>query len=133
MTKRSSTSLISCGAVTAALGVGLGAFGAHGLKTIVPPDHLAIFETAVRYQMYHSLGMMIVGIVPQMVPSVPLRRWMLTGWLFAAGILLFSGSLYLLVLLNIPWMGAITPLGGISFIAGWLLLGWEIWKARKSS
>jgi uncharacterized membrane protein YgdD (TMEM256/DUF423 family) len=83
--------------------------------------------------MYHSFGMMFVGIVAHMVPSLPPRRWMLAGWLFAAGILFFSGSLYLLVLLNIPWMGAITPLGGISFIAGWLLLGWEIWKARKSS
>lgn len=108
------------GAVFAGLGVALGAFGAHALKARLTPERLETFETGVRYQMYHAFGLLVAGLA--------LRSGMPAGWLaaagglFLAGILLFSGSLYLLVLSERRWLGAITPLGGVSFILGWLCL-----------
>jgi uncharacterized membrane protein YgdD (TMEM256/DUF423 family) len=109
------------GCFFAALGVAAGAFGAHGLKSILAPDMLAVYETAVRYQMYHSIGLIIVGILAKKVNA----RARLTGWCFIVGIFLFSGSLYALTLTDIRWFGAITPLGGIAFIAGWLFLAFS--------
>src|SRR5215831_19320959 len=101
-----------------ALGVAAGAFGAHSLKQRVSSDLLAIFETGVRYQMYHAFGLLAVAIASD--------RWSqtnfnLAGWLFVIGILLFSGSLYVLCLTGMKGLGAITPLGGLCFLAAWVL------------
>jgi uncharacterized membrane protein YgdD (TMEM256/DUF423 family) len=106
------------------LSVVLGAFAAHQLKAVVSADVLQIFETAVKYQMYHALALLATGILLQQFPVKQLR-W--AANLFIAGIILFSGSLYLLCYIKhqqIPatWVGAITPLGGLCFIAGWILL-----------
>jgi uncharacterized membrane protein YgdD (TMEM256/DUF423 family) len=103
------------------LGVALGAFGAHALKDRLHPDRLITFETAVRYQLIHALALSAAGILVVLFPasSFPL----FAAWLFTAGILLFSGSLYLLVFTNQPWFGAIAPLGGLALIAGWVCLG----------
>ena len=109
------------GSVLAALAVALGAFGAHALRATLTADDLATFEVGVRYQMYHALGLFAVAWAT--------TRWEATtvgmaGWAFVVDILLFSGSLYALVLTGQRWMGAITPLGGIAFIVGWGLLAW---------
>ena len=103
------------GALSAFLAVGLGAFGAHGLRTRLSPDMLAVFETGVRYQMYHSLAIVLVGLI---VPR--LGGWLTStaGWLFTAGVVLFSGSLYALALTGVSTLGAITPIGGLAFLAG---------------
>jgi uncharacterized membrane protein YgdD (TMEM256/DUF423 family) len=103
--------------------VAAGAFGAHALRGRLTPESLAVFETAARYQMYHALGLLAVGWAVARWPGGP-ARW--AGWLFLAGTVLFSGSLYLLALSGIRWLGAITPLGGIAFLVGWLLLAFAI-------
>ncbi len=105
------------GAILAGLSVMAGAFGAHALKGRIELDLLAIFETATRYQIYHALGLIVVGLIRE--PSFLIT---IAGWLFLGGILIFSGSLYLLSLTNIRWLGAITPIGGVAFIAGWTCL-----------
>jgi uncharacterized membrane protein YgdD (TMEM256/DUF423 family) len=112
------------GSLLGALAVALGAFAAHQLKAIVPADVLQIFETAVKYQMYHALALLAAGILLQ---QFPVKQLTWAGNLFIAGIILFSGSLYLLCFIkqqqiNANWVGAITPLGGLCFIAGWILL-----------
>ncbi len=109
--------LTRLGALLAGIGVMAGAFGAHALENIVSPDRLDTFETAARYQMYHAIALFVLGLKD---PDLPRAKWV--GYLFLLGILLFSGSLYLLVLTDTSWLGAITPLGGVAFIAGWLLL-----------
>jgi uncharacterized membrane protein YgdD (TMEM256/DUF423 family) len=107
------------GSMAGFLGVGLGAFGAHGLRGRLSPDMLAVFETGVRYQMYHALALVLTSLL--------MTR--MTGWLpstagvcFAAGIVLFSGSLYLLAFTGVTMLGAITPVGGLAFLAGWACL-----------
>ncbi len=101
------------GAFLGGLAVALGAFGSHGLKKRLTPESIATFEIGVRYQMYHALAMMLVAFVPNASAS---------GWLFLVGVILFSGSLYALVFMGKRWLGAITPLGGLAFIAGWLFV-----------
>lgn len=115
---------LAFGAVAAGIAVALGAFGAHGLEGRVSADRLATFRTGVRYQMYHSLALLVVGWLSRQ-PSgwSPFLHW--AGYCFAAGILIFSGTLYLLVLTDTRWLGAVTPLGGVAFIAGWALLAWS--------
>ena len=108
---------IRLGALFAGLAVAAGAFGAHGLEGIVTPDRLDIFKTAAQYQMYHALALLIIGLIHARSTLV---TW--SGHCFTGGILVFSGSLYLLVLTNTSWLGAITPIGGLLFIAGWILL-----------
>jgi uncharacterized membrane protein YgdD (TMEM256/DUF423 family) len=115
------------GAVAAALGVALGAFGAHGLRAHVAADALAVFETGVRYQMVHALGLLAVAWAAARWPGPWVEA---AGWLFVAGIVLFSGSLYLLTLTGARWLGAITPLGGVAFIVGWLALAAAALRAR---
>ena len=105
------------GAILAGLSVMAGAFGAHALKSRIEPDLLAIFETATRYQIYHALGLILIALIRE--PSALIG---VAGWLFFAGILIFSGSLYILSLSGIRWLGAITPIGGLAFIIGWLCL-----------
>ena len=114
------------GALAALIGVTLGAFAAHGLKSRLDPTALTTFETGVRYHMYHALALLAVAWAATRWPGGAVNA---SGWLFAAGIVLFSGSLYALSLTGMRWLGAITPLGGLAFLAGWLCLAWAAWKA----
>ena len=107
------------GAFSALIAVAAGAFGAHALRTRLSTELLAVFETGARYQMYHALGLMAVAWAITRWPG-PLLTW--AGWLFAAGTVLFSGSLYALALSGMRWLGAVTPFGGVAFLAGWLCL-----------
>jgi uncharacterized membrane protein YgdD (TMEM256/DUF423 family) len=115
------------GAVSAAISVAAGALGAHALRGRLSSELLAVFEIAVRYQIYHALGLLAAAWAADRY-GVTAAAW--AGWLFAAGTVLFSGSLYLLALTGTRWWGAITPAGGVCFIAGWCLLAWGIWNAR---
>lgn len=107
------------GALSAFIAVAAGAFGAHALRARLAPDLLVVFETGARYQMYHALALLAVAWASNHWPGTPLR---VAGWLFIGGTLLFSGSLYLLALTGARWLGAITPLGGLLFLAGWAAL-----------
>ena len=111
------------GAVLAFLGVALGAFGAHGLRGRVSPEDLEIFETGVRYQMYHALALLAVAGIGTRYPGGAVTA---AGWLFVGGIAVFSGSLYVLVFSGVRWLGAITPLGGLALLGGWLALVWAV-------
>lgn len=119
---------VIAGALFMAVGVGAGAFGAHGLSPYFEryPALEATFETAVRYHMIHALALFAVAWAgTRYAPTLP--TW--AGYLFILGILLFSGSLYLLVFTRASWLGAITPLGGVAFISGWLLLALSAWRS----
>lgn len=107
------------GAVAGFLGVGLGAFGAHALRARLTADMLAVFETGVRYQMYHALALLFVALAAARFDGWLIRS---AGWLFVVGILLFSGSLYVLALTGVSRLGIVTPFGGLAFLAGWLCL-----------
>ena len=110
------------GSMFGLLGVAFGAFGAHGLKGRLTPADLAIFETGVRYQMYHALALLLVaGLLARGGGGAS----PLAGWGFTGGIVVFSGSLYLMVLTDERWFGAVTPLGGLAFILGWAALAWS--------
>jgi uncharacterized membrane protein YgdD (TMEM256/DUF423 family) len=113
---------LALGAVSGALAVVAGAFGAHGLRGRLSPDLLAVFETAARYHMYHALALIAVAAIATRLPG---RGADAAGWLFVAGTLVFSGSLYLLALGGPRWLGAVTPLGGLCFIGGWVALAWS--------
>lgn len=106
-------------------GVALGAFAAHGLKGRLTPEYLAVFQTGTHYQMIHALALFGVGLLALHMPG---RSVNLAGGAFAVGILLFSGSLYLLTLSGIGKLGMITPFGGVAFLIGWLCLGLAAWK-----
>lgn len=110
---------VALGAGSAFVAVAAGAFGAHALRARLAPDMLAVFETAARYQMYHALALIAVAWVAARWPGGIAAY---AGWLFVAGTLLFSGSLYLMALTGMRWLGAVTPLGGLAFLAGWLTL-----------
>jgi len=114
------------GAVNAFLSVAAGAFGAHALKARLPPDLLVIFETGARYHMYHALGLLAVGLLALLRPSPLLNG---AGWAMLVGIVLFSGSLYALALSGVRVLGAVTPLGGLGFLAGWTLFAIAAWRA----
>ncbi len=116
-----SKKLITAAALLGALAVGLGAFGAHGLKKVLTPENLQVFETGVRYQFYHVFALLVLVVLQPYAAVKWLRR---AGGFFIAGIMLFSGSLYLLAFMppGFRWVGAITPFGGVAFIAGWLCL-----------
>jgi uncharacterized membrane protein YgdD (TMEM256/DUF423 family) len=107
------------GAGSAFVAVAAGAFGAHALRARLTPELLAVFETGARYQMYHALGLLAVAWAVSRRPGST-AVW--AGWLFALGTVLFSGSLYALALSGMRWLGAITPLGGVAFLAGWFCL-----------
>lgn len=110
---------IIIGSALAALAVTIGAFGAHGLKSRVSADDLVIFETGVRYQMYHSLALILLGLIGVNFQSNIVQ---LPAILFLAGIIIFSGTLYLIPLTGLRWFGAITPIGGTALILGWIVL-----------
>ena len=115
---------VSLGALAAALGVALGAFGAHALKARLSADMLAVWQTAVQYHLWHALGLVAVGLLAQHLPaSVPVR---VAGWLMVAGIVLFSGSLYVLAATGTRWLGAVTPLGGACLIVAWLVVAFAL-------
>ena len=116
--------LIALGALNAAIAVGAGAFAAHGLREKLDARALEVFETGARYQMYHALAMILAGILAASAS----RGAQTAGWIFQAGIVLFSGSLYALALTGIKGLGAITPIGGIGFLVGWLWLAWTAWR-----
>ena len=111
------------GALSALVSVAAGAFGAHALRVRLTPEHLAVFETAARYQMYHALGLLAVAWAVTRWPGA-LPVW--AGWLFVAGTVLFSGSLYILALTGVRSWGAVTPLGGVAFLAGWVCLALSV-------
>ena len=118
---------LALGGAAALLAVALGAFGAHGLKSRLPADMLAVYQTGVQYHFYHALGLVLIGLAVLHLPdSAALRA---AGWLMAAGILLFSGSLYALALSGERWLGAVTPIGGLAFLLGWAALVWAALRA----
>jgi len=126
--RRDGHEFVALGALSAMLAVAAGAFGAHALQERLPPERLAIFEVAARYHMYHALGMLAAGWVLDRRPRLAARA---AGWLFAIGTVLFSGSLYALALSGLRWLGAITPFGGLAFLAGWLALAWAALRGEQ--
>lgn len=119
--------LLAAGAIAALLAVMLGAFGAHALRQRLSADLLAIFQTGVQYHFYHALGLLAVGLVAHLLPGVALVRW--SGVLMIAGIVVFSGSLYVLALSGVRAWGAVTPIGGLAFIVAWALLALAVLRA----
>ena len=114
---------IGLGAILGGMGVGLGAFGAHGLKDRLTPEYLAVFETGVRYHMYHVFALLTVGLIATRLDSSLVRT---AGICFTAGIVLFSGSLYGLTLSGLKGLGMITPIGGLFFLIGWFTLAYAL-------
>jgi len=119
--------LILLGAVAGAAGVVLGAFGAHALKARLAPDLLAAWQTAVQYHFWHALGLVAIGILALHLPASAALKW--AGWLMVAGLVLFSGSLYALALTGVRTLGAVTPVGGLAWIAAWVLLAVAVLKS----
>ena len=111
-----------------ATAVSLGAFGAHGLKKIISVDMLVIYQTGVQYQFYHALGLLGVAFIAH-INSTKLVN--IAGNLMFTGVLIFSGSLYLLVILNLKWLGAVTPIGGVLMVVSWVLLAWSIFRSNE--
>jgi uncharacterized membrane protein YgdD (TMEM256/DUF423 family) len=118
---------LALAALLGALSVGLGAFGAHALENRLSANLLETYETAVRYQFYHVIALALVGLALARWPDSGLLT--IAGWLFVVGILVFSGSLYLLVFSGLRWLGAITPIGGVAFIGGWIALAVAVWRS----
>ena len=116
------------GAVLGFLGVAAGAFGTHGLEEILSPEMLGTFEIGVRYQMYHALALLAAGWLADRSPS---RAVNLAGWLFIGGTAVFSGTLYILTLTDVRWLGAVTPLGGLALLVGWVCLAWAAWSMPR--
>lgn len=115
------------GAVAGASGVLLGAFGTHGLRPRLGPELVDIWQTAVQYHIWHALALLAIGLL---LVQAPASRWLAAaGWSFTVGVLVFSGSLYLLALTGTRSLGAITPIGGLAFIAAWLMLAIGAWRA----
>lgn len=117
--------ILIIGVINGFLAVALGAFGAHGLEGKVSEKSLGIWEKAVHYQMFHTMALLITGILMSKIQSAGII-W--AGWLFCLGIILFSGSLYLYSTLGVKWLAMITPFGGLTFLAAWLMLGYAIVK-----
>lgn len=117
--------LLVLGALNAALAVVMGAFGAHGLKARVDAALLETWATASLYHFHHALALLLVGVLAKQSGD---GGFVAAGWTLFAGMLIFSGSLYLLVLSGQRWLGAVTPIGGTAMIAGWLMLAWALWR-----
>jgi uncharacterized membrane protein YgdD (TMEM256/DUF423 family) len=114
------------GGITMALAVVLGAFGAHTLENRLSEKMLDIYQTGVTYHFYHAIGLLILGLVAYYLPDSSWLKW--SGWLMIGGILLFSGSLYILAVGGLRWLGAVTPIGGLFFIVSWILFAVAVWK-----
>lgn len=121
---------LALGAVNAFLCVALGALGSHGLKSVLTANMLANFQIGVQYHFYHAIGLMLVGLTMERLPQV--RALKFSGMLMMAGIVLFSGTLYIVSLTGWRGMGIVAPLGGSSFMAGWLLLAYAVWKNKSA-
>lgn len=115
------------GAINAALAVLLGAFGAHGLKARISVEMLGVYQTGVQYHLFHALGLLVVGIMALHIVDSVYLRW--AGWFMLAGVMLFSGSLYMLSVGGIRWLGMVTPFGGLAFITAWMLFVVAVIKA----
>jgi uncharacterized membrane protein YgdD (TMEM256/DUF423 family) len=115
------------GGINAALVVMLGAFGAHGLKVKLTAEMLAVYQTGVHYHLFHALGLLAVGMVATQIADSVWLKW--SGWLMLVGIILFSGSLYVLSVSGMRWLGMVTPFGGLAFIAAWIVLVIAIMKS----
>lgn len=113
------------GSLSALMAVSLGAFASHGLKGRLSQDMLDVFEVGVRYQMYHAFGLFVVAWAATRWPGTGV---IVAGWLFVVGTIVFSGSLYVLSTSGPRWLGAITPIGGLAFLAGWCALAWAAWS-----
>jgi uncharacterized membrane protein YgdD (TMEM256/DUF423 family) len=122
--------VVVTGAILMALGVAFGAFGAHIVEGMLTPDRFDVYQTAVQYHFYHALGLILIGALSQHLDATKWLRW--SSWLITAGVVIFSGSLYLLTLTDTGWLGAITPIGGAAFIAGWLCLAVGVIKGADS-
>ena len=126
-----STTLYIAAALAALSAVALGAFGAHGLKDQLNDADMAIYRTAVDYHMWHALGLGLIGLLAERYPGSRCLAW--AGGLMLAGIVIFSGSLYLLSISGLRWLGLITPIGGLSFMAAWALTAWGVHRAATRS
>jgi len=111
---------LAAGALLAALGVAMGAFGAHALKASLSAERMAVYQTAVQYHLWHALGLLLIGVLAHQGPPSPLINT--SGWLMLAGVVVFSGSLYALTLTGVRWLGMVTPIGGVALIAAWVTL-----------
>lgn len=116
------------GSLLGSVSVALGAFGAHALRDRIEASLLANYQTGVSYMFYHTVALFIVVLALTRWPGSSQAVW--AGWLFVIGIIFFSGSLFLMAFTGMRWLGAITPIGGVAFIAGWLLLAWTAWQAK---
>lgn len=123
LVRRGGSTVIMVGALLAFLSVAAGAFGAHGAKPLLSRELFEIYQTAVQYQFFHSLGLLVVGIMASLPHRFNYRYLMISATVFLLGILLFSGSLYLYAFTGLTKLGMITPFGGLCFLAGWLMLG----------
>ncbi|MFA4914696.1 MAG: DUF423 domain-containing protein [Alcaligenaceae bacterium] len=117
--------LALCAALNMFFAVGAGAFGAHGLKRMISTEMLAVWQTAVLYHLIHGVAILALAIA---APRLPGGLWATAGWVMFAGIVMFSGSLYLLATTGQRWLGPITPLGGVAFLAGWGMVAWAAWR-----
>jgi len=122
---------IITGSVFMALAVAFGAFGAHIVESMLTPDRFDVYQTAVQYHFYHALGLLFIGAISQHLSDSSWLRW--SGILLTVGIIIFSGSLYLLTLTDTGWLGAITPIGGVAFIGGWISLAVGVSKSSDSA
>jgi uncharacterized membrane protein YgdD (TMEM256/DUF423 family) len=122
----SSRLFIALGSISAMFAVLFGAFGTHGLDDIINADLMAIYKTGVEYHFYHALGLILTGLLVKHYPTSSLLKW--SGWIMFSGIIIFSGSLYVLALTGIRWLGAITPIGGMAFIFAWLGISISVYK-----
>src|SRR6056297_4009519 len=120
--------VVVTGSILMVLAVAFGAFGAHIVEDMLTPDRFDVYQTAVQYHFYHALGLILIGALSQHMPETKWLKW--TGWLLTAGVVIFSGSLYLLTLTDTGWLGAITPIGGAAFIGGWICLCMAVISAK---
>jgi uncharacterized membrane protein YgdD (TMEM256/DUF423 family) len=118
------SSWIALGALNAAIAVAAGALAAHGLRERLDAHALEVFETGARYQMYHAFAILVAGLL-----ATSVRGAQSAAWLFQIGIVLFSGSLYAFAVTGVKGFGAVTPIGGVAFLAGWLWLAWSAWRS----
>jgi len=132
MRNRHNIRWIAVGSMVVATAVVLGAFGAHGLKGVLSEVDMKVYQTAVEYHFYHGLGLMLVGLIMTNLLDVVSTGLRWVPWLLLMGVCLFSGSLYVLVLFDLRWLGIVTPVGGLLFIVGWVLLTIVLWKQSKN-
>ena len=122
--------MIVTGSIFMALAVAFGAFGAHIVQDILTPDRFEVYKTGVEYHFYHAIGLLFLGVITIKIPESKWLEW--SGYCLISGIIIFSGSLYALTLADTGWLGAVTPIGGIAFIFGWIFLVIGVLKADIS-